>query len=146
MTGTLKFFLSIALTLSFAVACGGYQQSSSTPAASTSGSGTGSGSGSGSGTYTGATAQVSLVNESSAPVYQVFMSSSQQTSWGDELLNGRVLQPNQSFDLTGLAPGVWDIRVVDRDGLWKEFYNQQVNPNGNHRLVITSEEWNQSFR
>lgn len=144
MTGTLKIALSTMLTLFFAVACGGYQQSSSPTGATTAPAGGTSGGGGSS--YTGATAQVSLVNESSAPIFQVYMSSSAQTSWGDELLNGRVLQPNQSFDLTGVAPGVWDIRVVDRDGLWKEFYSQQVNPNGNHRLVITSDEWNQSFR
>ena len=133
-----KLFFVIGCIVTLAVGCG-YQQSSGSSSSSSSAS-------SGSSGYSATTAEVSLVNDSNAPIYQVYMSSASQSSWGNELLTGRVLQPGQSFDLSNVAPGVWDIRVVDRDGLWKEFYGQQVNANGNHRLVITSGEWNQSFR
>lgn len=142
MKRVMQWLLVLGFVVAFAVGCASQQQPA--PATGTAGAPT---AGSGGGRAQPQTlATVTLVNQSNAPIYYVYMSSSTDQSWGDDLLGTRVLEPNQSLNLSNVNPGVWDIRVVDRDGLWKEFYQQQVNPGGVHQLIITGDEWNQQFR
>lgn len=82
-----------------------------------------------------------LVNNSAEPIFYVHMSPSSQTAWGDDLLGSAVLHVGEQFRITGIAPGMWDIRVVDSSGNKKEFYRQEVGVGGSYTLNIDSYGW-----
>lgn len=43
------------------------------------------------------------------------MSSSASRDWGNDLLGNQILGSNQQFAVS-MAPGSWDVRLIDEDG------------------------------
>jgi hypothetical protein len=87
------------------------------------------------------TAQVVIVNNSNETIYRIFMSPSNQRSWGPDQLGSNVLLRGNRFRLTNIAPGRWDIRIVDRSGNSKEFRRQTVRAGRVYTLNVTSSGW-----
>jgi hypothetical protein len=54
-------------------------------------------------------------NGSGFNIYHLQMSSSNDHSWERDLLGSRILFDGNSFTVTGIVPGLYDIRVVDED-------------------------------
>ena len=70
------------------------------------------------------TIEVSIENSSGYKLYQVFISPSSSSSWGDDLLNGDILRPGNSTDLTVEGEeGDYDIRFVDEEYDESWFYS-----------------------
>lgn len=82
-----------------------------------------------------------VINSSAEPIFYIYMSPSAQTTWGPDLLGSEVLMIGQTFTITGLTPGAWDIRVVDQSGNYKEFYNQRIGAGQVYTLEVTSTGW-----
>lgn len=82
-----------------------------------------------------------LVNNSAEPIFHVHMSPSAESTWGDDLLGSSVLHVGDQFRISGIAAGLWDIRVVDSSGNKKEFYRQEVGASGSYTLNIDSYGW-----
>lgn len=56
-----------------------------------------------------------FVNRTSYTIYNLYMSSSNDRSWRHDRLGSSVLAPGQSFTLSGLRPGYYDIKLIDED-------------------------------
>jgi len=87
------------------------------------------------------TAQVVIVNQSNETIFRIFMSPSNVRSWGPDQLGSNVLLRGNSFRLTSITPGRWDIRIVDRSGNWKEFRRQQLRGGRVYTLRVNSSGW-----
>lgn len=87
------------------------------------------------------TSELVLLNESAEPIFFIQMSPSADTNWGEDLLGEEVLHVGQSFRITGIARGMWDIRVVDSSGNKKEMYRQEIGTNASYNLTIDSYGW-----
>lgn len=55
-------------------------------------------------------------NNSGIAIYHVQMSSTGDGSWERDLLGSGILYDGNSFTVTNIMPGFYDIRVVDQDG------------------------------
>ncbi|MCA9573775.1 MAG: hypothetical protein R3B40_14960 [Polyangiales bacterium] len=109
--------------------------------------GCGGGGGGGVGTTTGpivqgAPATVVLRNMSREAIFYVYMSPASDSNWGPDLLGSNTLGIGQSLTLSNIAAGVWDIRVVDGSGHWKEWRNEQIQPGTQYTLDVDGENWN----
>lgn len=62
------------------------------------------------------TNSISVVNNSSRQIIHVYLSPPDSDNWGSEQLNGSVIAPNQSFDLTNVTCSQSQIKVVAEDG------------------------------
>lgn len=87
-------------------------------------------------------ADVVIVNGSNETVYRIYMSPSAQRQWGPDQLGRNVLAVGQSFRLTNISPGRWDIRIEDRSGNWKEFRRQTFRGGRTYTLRVNSRNWN----
>ncbi len=61
-------------------------------------------------------ATVEFVNQSSWDIYEIYLSPSSESSWGDDYLERDVLSKGDSLTITDVDPGSWDVMVVDEDG------------------------------
>lgn len=86
-------------------------------------------------------ASVVIVNNSNETIFRIHMSPRSQPNWGPDHLGSSVLSRGQSFTLTNVAAGRWDIRIVDRSGNYKEFRNQQFNAGRSYTLRVNSGGW-----
>lgn len=107
----------------------------------------GGGGGDGVGTTTGSIvvgqpATVVLRNVSREAIYYVYMSPSSDSNWGADLLGSNTLGIGQSLTLSNITAGVWDIRVVDGSGHWKEWRNEEIHPGTQYTLDVDGENWN----
>jgi hypothetical protein len=59
---------------------------------------------------------LTLQNNSGFDIYEIHMSSIYDGSWERDLLGRHVLSSGNSFDITNIASGRYDIKVVDEDG------------------------------
>jgi hypothetical protein len=55
-------------------------------------------------------------NNSGIAIYHVQMSSTRDRSWERDLLGSGILYDGNSFTVTDITPGYYDIKVVDQDG------------------------------
>jgi len=98
----------------------------------------------GGGHMTGAsagTAEVVIFNNSNETVYRIFMSPATDDSWGPDQLGNDVLAVGSSFRLTGIAPGDWDLKIVDRSGNHMEFRHQRLRAGRVYTLKVESSGW-----
>ena len=107
----------------------------------------GGGGGGGVGTTTGpivqgAPATVILRNVSREAIFYVYMSQSSDSNWGADLLGSNTLSVGQSLTLSNITAGIWDIRVVDGSGHWKEWRNEEIQPGTQYTLDVDGENWN----
>lgn len=87
------------------------------------------------------TATIEIDNISNETIYYVYMSPTQQSTWGPDLLGSNVLQRGQRFTLQNIQPGTWDLRVVDRSRNYKEWRNFRVEAGGGYRLQVSAGGW-----
>ncbi len=87
-------------------------------------------------------ATVYINNQSAESIYYIHMSPSSQSTWGSDLLGSNVLLPGQSWMLTNISEGYWDVRVVDASGNAKELYNEWVGAGGVYDWYIDAYNWN----
>ena len=59
---------------------------------------------------------LTIVNDSSFDIERLYVSSSDFGVWGPDQLGLRVLRSGDTFTLTGIKPGEYDIKFVDQDG------------------------------
>jgi hypothetical protein len=61
-------------------------------------------------------ATYTFVNRSRWTIRNIYMSSSSVSEWGPDRLGSSVLAPGQTFSVSNIVPGTYDIRTVDQDG------------------------------
>ena len=87
------------------------------------------------------TATLIINNLSAEPIHYIYMSLSADTNWGHDLLGQTtVLEPGAAFTLTGIVPGTWDVKVVDRTGNCKVIQGQPFGT-GTYTLDVDSLDW-----
>ena len=59
---------------------------------------------------------LTLQNNSGFDIYEIHMSSVNDDSWEPDLLGRHVLSTGNSFDITDITSGRYDIKLVDEDG------------------------------
>ncbi len=86
-------------------------------------------------------ASLQIVNRSNEPIYYIYMSPTSQSTWGADLLGSQVLHVGQSFTISNIGAGGWDIRVVDRSQNYKEWRNAYLEAGGVYSIDVSSENW-----
>ncbi len=86
-------------------------------------------------------ATVLIRNGSNESIYYIQMSPVSQSTWGEDLLGDNVLARGQTFQLTNVTPGAWDLRVTDASGNYKEWRDQRLDAGGTYTLDVGSGDW-----
>jgi hypothetical protein len=71
------------------------------------------------------TSEITVYNESSYVIEQLYITEVDTFSWGDDLLYGDVLFPGESITV-GVYCDIYDIQVVDETGVPCELYDVDV--------------------
>lgn len=74
----------------------------------------GSGGGGGGGGRSGS-ASLTVVNNSSTDIWYVYISPSDEETWGDDWLGSKVISAGESYTITGIQPGTYDLLAEDSD-------------------------------
>lgn len=61
-------------------------------------------------------ADVTIVNKSDWTIEELYLSPNDEDSWGPDQLKQHVIEPGESFKLTQIPCGTWDVKLVDEDG------------------------------
>ena len=61
-------------------------------------------------------ATVKIINQSKWEIHHIYLSSSDDDTWGPDQLEDEILQKGQSLTLTNIPCDLYDIKVVDEDG------------------------------
>lgn len=85
--------------------------------------------------------QLDIRNRSNVALVDVRLSPSGLSTWGPNLVDGLAVAVGQTLEIHGLAPGRWDIRVVDREGHVKQWRRQHFGGPGTFVVEVTSEGW-----
>ena len=67
------------------------------------------------GTASAATSTVSITNESSWVITEMYLSAVDVQEWGVDQLGEHVIEPNSSYKLSDVPCDVYDVRLVDED-------------------------------
>jgi hypothetical protein len=86
-------------------------------------------------------ATLQIANMSNESIFYIHMSPTAQNTWGPDLLGSQVLQRGQVFTVSNIAAGYWDVRVVDRSGNRKEWYNQFFEAGGSYQVQVDADGW-----
>jgi hypothetical protein len=62
------------------------------------------------------TSTVSLRNDSSWVITEMYLSAVDVREWGPDQLGDHVIEPNSSYELHDVPCDVYDVRLVDEDG------------------------------
>ncbi|MBI5487802.1 MAG: carboxypeptidase regulatory-like domain-containing protein [Deltaproteobacteria bacterium] len=90
----------------------------------------------------GAPASLVIVNESAEPIYYIHMSESARPTWGPDLLGpADTLAIGDSFSVSGIAAGSWDVGVFDSSGNCKFFMHERFDDGDRDTVEIDSMEW-----
>ncbi len=89
----------------------------------------------------GGVATLHITNASNEPIFYIYMSPVTQSTWGQDLLGSSVLAVGQTFTISNIAPGGWDLRVVDQSGNSKEWRNQMFDAGGVYTIDVSSSGW-----
>lgn len=74
--------------------------------------------------------EYNIRNNSSYEINQLYFNSSETEEWGPDRLGANTLPAGQSFRLTNIVAGEYDMKVVDQDGDECVLYNITVCGNG----------------
>ncbi len=58
---------------------------------------------------------LTVVNNSSVDIWYVYISPSDQETWGDDWLGDHVIEAGESYTITGIQPGTYDLMAEDSD-------------------------------
>ncbi len=61
-------------------------------------------------------ATVKIINQSKWEIHHIFLSASDDDSWGPDQLEDEILAKGDSLTLTNIFCDLYDIKVVDEDG------------------------------
>jgi len=61
-------------------------------------------------------ASVKIINQSKWAIHHIFLSSSENESWGPDQLEDDVLENGQSITIVNIPCDLYDVKVVDEDG------------------------------
>jgi hypothetical protein len=86
-------------------------------------------------------ASLQLVNRSNESIYYIHMSPTAQSTWGPDLLGNQVLGRGQTFTLSNISPGQWDLRVVDASQNAKEWRGAYFEAGGVYNIEISAGGW-----
>ncbi len=64
----------------------------------------------------GRSSKVKLVNSSDWSLEEMYLSSTDNEEWGPDQLGHHVIKPGETFTLTNVPCGLWDVKLVDEDG------------------------------
>jgi hypothetical protein len=59
---------------------------------------------------------ITIRNTSSYDIYKIFISSSDLSRWGPDLLGRAVMRTGTAWKMPSLATGEYDLKFVDEDG------------------------------
>lgn len=60
--------------------------------------------------------QVTLGNNTSWTIHELYFSPTKEQDWGPDQLSDDTIASNASFTLTGIPTGKYDVKIVDEDG------------------------------
>ena len=63
----------------------------------------------------GGTRTFRIVNETRYTIQNIYVSPTDDSYWGDDLLGNQVLRTDYRFDIS-VVPGWYDVKIVDEDG------------------------------
>ena len=61
-------------------------------------------------------ATVKIINQSKWEIHHIFLSSSEDESWGEDQLEDDILAKGDSVTITNIPCDLYDVKVVDEDG------------------------------
>ena len=61
-------------------------------------------------------ATVKIINQSKWEIHHVFLSSSEDDSWGEDQLEDEILTKGDVLTITNIPCDLYDVKVVDEDG------------------------------
>jgi hypothetical protein len=61
-------------------------------------------------------ATVKIENGSRWEIHHVFLSPSDEQSWGEDQLEDEILAPGEVLTLTGIDCDLYDVKIVDQEG------------------------------
>ncbi len=61
-------------------------------------------------------ATVKIINQSKWEIHHVFLSSTEDESWGEDLLEDEILVKGDTLTITNISCDLYDVKVVDEDG------------------------------
>jgi len=62
------------------------------------------------------TSTVSLQNDSSWTIVEMYLSAVDVEEWGPDQLGEKMIAPGEAYSLSGVPCDVYDVRLVDEDG------------------------------
>jgi hypothetical protein len=90
---------------------------------------------------------ITIVNDTGYDFYYLFVSSSKDEDWGDDLLGMDILLYGESFEVTLPHPltaeNLYDIMVIDEDD--DSFTKFEVDVSANNRIVFTIEDLDDDY-
>lgn len=86
-------------------------------------------------------ATVYVNNTSNESFYYIYMSPTSQSTWGPDLLGSSTLSVGQSFMISNIGEGYWDIKVVDSSGNTKEVRDLWAGAGGVYDWFIDAYDW-----
>ena len=75
-------------------------------------------------------ATVKIINASNWEIHHIYLSSSDDRHWGEDLLGDDILAKGDSLNLSNISCDLYDIQVVDEDG--DECVIEEVDLCGDH--------------
>lgn len=76
-----------------------------------------------------------FVNASEVEIHNIYMTSSQETSWGSDLLKEDILSSQKTFKVWNIIPGEYDLMFVDEDDRKCIVRDFQVFQNGEFEIT-----------
>lgn len=55
-------------------------------------------------------------NQSNWEIHELYFSEADETSWGPDQLGSEVIETGETFELTKIDKGAYDVKIVDEDG------------------------------
>jgi hypothetical protein len=55
-------------------------------------------------------------NQSSWEIHELYFSEADESSWGPDQLGSEVIESGETFELTKIDKGDYDVKIVDEDG------------------------------
>ncbi|OLE51769.1 MAG: hypothetical protein AUG51_21135 [Acidobacteria bacterium 13_1_20CM_3_53_8] len=59
---------------------------------------------------------LAVANSSKYDIHRLYMSSSEDRNWGPDQLGDYILKSGQSYTISDIVPGEYDVKFVDEDG------------------------------
>ena len=72
----------------------------------------------------GDTSTLVITNLSYSSISEVYFGPSSETTWGTNLLPIEQIEVGDTFKISGIADGSWDLRLVDNTGAFRQLYGE----------------------